>query len=63
MNIKIKEVSIEYFGRSYKKEKIKVSDGIKVLTTLIKYRFLKKMKQEIKKKAQSKFGLVFFWCF
>ncbi len=43
MNIKIKEVSIEYFGRSYKEgKKIKVSDGIKALTTLIKYRFLKK---------------------
>ena len=42
-NIEIKEVSIEYFGRSYKEgKKIKLSDGIKALLTLIKYRYFKK---------------------
>lgn len=42
-NIKIKEVPIEYFGRSYKEgKKIKLSDGIKALLTLIKYRYFKK---------------------
>ena len=39
-NIKIKEVPIEYFGRSYKEgKKIKLIDGIKALITIIKYRF------------------------
>ena len=41
-NIKIKEVPIEYFGRSYKEgKKIKLIDGIKALITIIKYRFFK----------------------
>ncbi len=41
--IPIFEVSIEYFGRSYKQgKKIKLVDGIKALKTLIKYRFIKK---------------------
>ena len=41
-NIKIKEVPIEYFGRSYKEgKKIKLIDGIKALLTIIKYRFFK----------------------
>ena len=38
--IKIKEVPIKYFGRSYEEgKKIKFTDGIKALLTLIKYRF------------------------
>ena len=41
MNIEIKEIPIEYYGRSYKQGKIKLSDGIKALITLIKYRFIK----------------------
>ena len=42
MNIEIKEIPIEYYGRSYKQgKKIKLSDGIKALITLIKYRFIK----------------------
>ena len=42
-NIKIKEVPIEYYGRSYKEgKKIKLIDGVKALLTLVKYRFLKK---------------------
>ena len=41
-NIDIKEVPIEYFGRSYKEgKKIKLIDGIKALFTIIKYRFFK----------------------
>ena len=41
-NIKIKEVPIEYFGRTYKEgKKIKFIDGIKALITIIKYRFFK----------------------
>ena len=41
--IPIIEVSIEYYGRSYKEgKKIKLSDGVKALKTLIKYRFIKK---------------------
>ena len=39
-NIKIKEVPIEYFGRSYKEgKKIKLIDGIKALFTIFRYRF------------------------
>ena len=39
-NIKIKEVPIEYFGRSYEEgKKIKLIVGIKTLITIIKYRF------------------------
>lgn len=39
-NIEIKEVPIEYFGRSYKEgKKIKLIDGIKAILTIIKYRF------------------------
>ena len=42
MKIEIKEVPIEYFGRSYKEgKKIKLSDGIKALVTLFKYRYIK----------------------
>ncbi len=41
--IKIKEVPIEYYGRSYKDgKKIKMIDGVKALLTLLKYRFFKK---------------------
>ena len=41
-NINIKEVPIKYFGRSYKEgKKIKLSDGINALITLLKYRYLK----------------------
>jgi len=41
--IKIIEVPIEYYGRSYKEgKKIKLIDGVKALITLIKYRFNKK---------------------
>ncbi len=41
-NIDIKEVPIEYFGRSYKEgKKIKLIDGVKALFTIIKYRFFK----------------------
>jgi len=41
--IQIIEVPIEYCGRSYKEgKKIKLIDGVKALTTLIKYRFNKK---------------------
>ncbi len=39
-NIDIKEVPIEYYGRSYKEgKKIKVSDGVKALLTILKYKF------------------------
>jgi len=38
--IKIKEIPIKYFGRSYEEgKKIKFIDGIKALLTLFKYRF------------------------
>ena len=41
-NIKIKEVPIEYFGRSYKEgKKIKIIDGVKALLTILRYRFFK----------------------
>ena len=41
--IKIKEVKIDYNGRSYKEgKKIKLSDGIKAIMTLFKYRYLKR---------------------
>jgi len=41
--IKIIEVPIEYYGRSYKEgKKIKLIDGVKASITLIKYRFNKK---------------------
>ena len=41
--IKIKEVKIDYNGRSYKEgKKIKLSDGIKAIKTLFKYRYLKR---------------------
>jgi hypothetical protein len=40
--IKIKEVPINYSGRNYDDGKnIRLIDGIKAVTTLIKYRFLK----------------------
>ena len=40
--IKIKEVPINYSGRNYDDgKKIRLIDGIKAITTLIKYRFLK----------------------
>ena len=40
--IKIKEVPIEYYGRSYKEgKKISIIDGFNALFTIIKYRFLK----------------------
>ena len=39
-NIKIKEIPIKYFGRSYEEgKKINFMDGIKALLTLLKYRF------------------------
>ena len=39
-NIHIKEVPIDYFGRSYSEgKKIKMMDGIKALITLLKYRY------------------------
>jgi len=39
-NIKIKEIPIKYFGRSYEEgKKINFMDGIKALLTLFKYRF------------------------
>ena len=39
-NIDIKEVPIEYYGRSYKEgKKIIVSDGVKALLTILKYKF------------------------
>ena len=42
LNLKIKEIPIEYYGRSYKQgKKIKLSDGFKALITLIKYRYIK----------------------
>ena len=38
--IKIKEIPIKYFGRSYEEgKKINFMDGIKAILTLIKYRF------------------------
>ena len=41
--IQIKEVKIDYNGRSYKEgKKIKLSDGIKAIMTLFKYRYLKR---------------------
>ena len=41
--IKIKEVKIDYNGRSYKEgKKIKLSDGIKAIKTLFKYRYLER---------------------
>ena len=41
--IKIKEVKIDYNGRSYKEgKKIKLSDGIKAIKTLFKYRYFKR---------------------
>ena len=41
-NLKIKEVPIEYYGRSYKEgKKIKLIDGIKAIITLLKYRIKK----------------------
>jgi len=40
--ISIKEVPINYYGRSYSEgKKIKISDGFKALFTLIKYRYIK----------------------
>ena len=40
--IEIKEVPIEYYGRSYKEgKKINLIDGFKALFAIIKYRFLK----------------------
>jgi glycosyltransferase involved in cell wall biosynthesis len=40
--IEIKEVPIEYYGRSYKEgKKINIIDGFKALFAIIKYRFLK----------------------
>ena len=40
--IRIKEVPIEYYGRSYKEgKKINILDGFKALFTIIRYRFLK----------------------
>jgi len=43
LNIKIKELPINYHGRSYKEgKKIKFYDGIEALYTIIKYKFLKK---------------------
>ena len=39
--IEIKEVPIEYYGRSYKEgKKINILDGFKALFTIIKYKFL-----------------------
>ena len=39
-NIKIKEIPIKYYGRSYEEgKKINFMDGIKALLTLFKYRF------------------------
>ena len=39
--IRIKEVPIEYYGRSYKEgKKINILDGFKALFTIIRYRFL-----------------------
>jgi len=39
-NIKIKEVTINYYGRDYKEgKKIKAFDGLKAIFILIKYRF------------------------
>lgn len=39
--IRIKEVPIEYYGRSYKEgKKINILDGFRALFTIIKYRFL-----------------------
>ena len=43
LNIEIKELPINYQGRSYKEgKKIKFYDGIEALYTIIKYKFLKK---------------------
>jgi len=43
LNEKIIELPIEYNGRSYKDgKKIKLSDGIEAITSIIKYRFFKK---------------------
>ena len=40
--IRIKEVPIEYYGRSYKEgKKINMLDGFKALFTIVKYRFFK----------------------
>ena len=40
--IRIKEVPIKYFGRNYDEgKKIKFIDGVKAITTLLKYRFFK----------------------
>ena len=40
--IRIKEVSIEYYGRSYKEgKKINILDGFKALFAIIRYKFLK----------------------
>ena len=41
LNIDIKEIPINYHGRSYDQgKKIVASDGLKAVWTLIKYRFL-----------------------
>tara|TARA_B100001057_G_scaffold198301_1_gene198910 strand:- start:1694 stop:2401 length:708 start_codon:yes stop_codon:yes gene_type:complete len=43
LNIEIKELPINYQGRSYKEgKKIKFYDGIEAIYTIIKYKFLKK---------------------
>ena len=42
------------------KEKIKLSDGIKALITLIKYRFKINMSSDIKIGSNRSFGVVFF---
>ncbi len=40
--IRIKEIPIDYNGRSYKEgKKIKITDGIKAIKTLFKYRYFK----------------------
>tara|TARA_B100000795_G_C22728514_1_gene410429 strand:+ start:162 stop:866 length:705 start_codon:yes stop_codon:yes gene_type:complete len=42
MNIKIKEIPINYTGRSYKEgKKISTIDGIKALFAILKYRYIK----------------------
>jgi glycosyltransferase involved in cell wall biosynthesis len=41
-NIKIKEIPISYYGRSYKEgKKINILDGFKAIIVLFKYRFLR----------------------
>ena len=47
MNIKMR-FQLNILADHIKKEKIKVSDGIKALTTLIKYRFIKMKNHKLK---------------